>query len=105
MLPTPVRHQELKTLLVGHCDANFICQGFEKGFRLGYEGKVDSVSVGRNSRSVSQNVQVALDKIRGEIDLGRIAGPFPSPPFDQFKCSPLALREKSTPGKYRLLHN
>lgn len=105
MLPTPVRHQELKTLLVGHYDASYICQGFEKGFRLGFEGKIDNVSVGRNSRSVSQNVQVALDKISGEINLGRIAGPFLSPPFDHFKCSPLALREKSTPGKYRLLHN
>ncbi len=27
------------------------------------------------------------------------------PPFPQFKCCPLALRETSTPGSYRLLHN
>nr|XP_045600975.1 uncharacterized protein LOC123759764 [Procambarus clarkii] len=43
-----------------------------------------------------------LDK---ELSLGRIAGPYEVPPFKNFKCSPIALREKSTPGKYRLLHN
>ena len=59
----------------------------------------------RNSASVSHNVEVALEKIHGELDLDRIAGPFPYPPFVNFKCSPLALREKSTPGKFRLLHN
>ena len=46
-----------------------------------------------------------MDKINQEIALGRIAGPFPAPPFPNLKCSPLALREKSTKGKYRLLHN
>ena len=89
----------------GHQDADFICQGFQNGFRLGYEGKYDNVSGVRNSASVSHNVEVALEKIHGELDLDRIAGPFPYPPFDNFKCSPLALREKSTPGKFRLLHN
>ncbi|XP_069157715.1 uncharacterized protein [Procambarus clarkii] len=43
-----------------------------------------------------------LDK---ELSLGHIAGPFEVPPFENFKCSPIALREKSMPGKYRLLHN
>ncbi|XP_069186395.1 uncharacterized protein [Procambarus clarkii] len=43
-----------------------------------------------------------LDK---ELRLGRIAGPFEVPPLPNFKCSPIALREKSTPGKFRLLHN
>ena len=40
-----------------------------------------------------------------EVNAGRIAGPFKDPPFNNFKISPLSLREKSTPGKYRLLHN
>ena len=31
--------------------------------------------------------------------------PSPPPHSPFFKCSPLALREKSTPGQYRLLHN
>ena len=40
-----------------------------------------------------------------EVARGRIAGPFKAPPLENFKCSPLALREKTTPGKYRLLHD
>ena len=40
-----------------------------------------------------------------EVALGRIAGPFSSSPLENFKSTPLALREKSTPGKFRLLHN
>ena len=67
-----------------HYDANFICLGFEKGFRLGYEGKVDRVSVVRNSATVTKSVQVVLEKIQGELDLGRNAGPFHSSPFDHF---------------------
>ena len=34
---------------LSHKDAKFICQGFEKEFRLGYKGKVSNVSVVRNS--------------------------------------------------------
>ena len=46
-----------------------------------------------------------LIKLQKEIQLGRIAGPFDKPPFPIFHISPLALREKKTPGEYRLLHN
>ena len=45
------------------------------------------------------------DKLDKELASGRIAGPFLNPPFLNFKCSPLAIREKSQPGKFRLLHN
>ena len=37
--------------------------------------------------------------------LGRLAGPFVSPPFPIFKVSPISIIPKSEPGKFRLLHN
>ena len=37
--------------------------------------------------------------------MGRIEGPFLEPLFDDFKCSPLSIREKREPGKYRFMHN
>ena len=40
-----------------------------------------------------------------ECALGRLAGPFKVKPFSPFKCSPLSLRPKATPGKFRLLHD
>ena len=58
-----------------------------------------------NSLSVRNNPQAAISKINEEIALGRVAGPFDSPPFKTFNISPLALREKKNSAKVRLLHN
>ena len=40
-----------------------------------------------------------------ELSLGRVAGPFPSPPFPNFHSSPLGLVEKKEPGAYRIIHD
>ena len=49
----------------------------------------------QNSYSALQNVPVVNEKIQSELSMNRLAGPFNSPPpFDNFKCSSLALREK-----------
>ena len=48
---------------------------------------------------------IAHKKLLKEIDMGRIAGPFPKPPFDPFHISPLNLREKKQKGQFRLIHN
>ena len=103
-LPTPVKLNPLRTLLKGYEDFEFIVKGFEVGFSLGYDGN-HSVLASNNSVSVNTNPKIVLEKVQCEISLGRIAGPYSDPPFDLFKCSPLALREKSCKGKYRLLHN
>ena len=51
------------------------------------------------------NPTIVNNKIKEELMTKRIAGPFASPPFQNFKSSPLSLREKSVLGTYRLLHN
>ena len=43
--------------------------------------------------------------IEYELLLNRISGPYKNPPYQNFKSSPLALREKKDSGKYRMLHN
>ena len=83
---------------------DFILQGFSQGFNLGFIGEEKDIRC-KNNATVRQNPLIAKEKIFSEIKLGRIAGPFATPPFTNFRCSPLALREKTTPGKYRLLHN
>jgi len=50
-------------------------------------------------------LSVLQKKIDVELLAGRVRGPFHAPPFDQFQVSPVSLRNKSTPGEYRLLHN
>jgi len=43
--------------------------------------------------------------IHKELEAGRIQGPFPAPPFPDFIVSPLAIRPKKDPGKFRLIHD
>ena len=45
------------------------------------------------------------EKLKNELELGRIAGPFSSPPFPTFRCSPLALIPKKAEGEFRLVLN
>ena len=105
-LPTPIRVAPLARLLreVKYPNSDFIVKGFTSGFDLGFVGPRTSLS-SNNNLSVNLNPEAAIQKVMGEVELGRIAGPFADIPFPDFKCSPLSLREKSTPGKYRLLHN
>ena len=48
-------------------------------------------------------------KIENELSLGRISGPYDSPPFENFRCFPLGAREKGDSTeearKIRMLHN
>ena len=66
------------------------------------------------SQTIPQKIKVKIwkhnsaaveEKISKELSLGRISGPFENKPLANFKCSPLAVREKQNTGKYRLLHN
>ena len=91
-------------MLVNYHDKEFIIEGLSEGFDLGYRGKQGSQRC-NNSVAVNTNKTIALGKVMSEVAKGRINGPYPNPPLPYFKCSPLSLREKSTPGKYRLLHD
>lgn len=46
-----------------------------------------------------------MQMITKELMAGRIEGPFPAPPSENFICSPIGLREKREKGKYRLIHD
>ena len=96
--------EALILLLDGYVDRDFIIEGFSKGFFIYFDGE-ECDTMAQNNLSFKENLKVGMEKINEEIQLGRIKGPFKEKPFDKFKISPLALREKSTPGTYRLLHN
>ena len=85
-------------------NAQILVDGFTFGFRLGYSGPRVS-SFARNFVSVRENVALLQDKIDREVQLGRIAGPFSSPPLPNLRCSPIGLVPKQTPGQFRLIHN
>ena len=102
-LPSPVDPARLSNLLEGYEHQAYIIDGFKHGFSMNYQGPDKSLT-SSNSHSVQKLPHIVQEKLHHEIKLGRIAGPFSEPPFKNFKSSPIALREKSTPGKYRLLH-
>ena len=59
--------------------ASIIFEGFVQGFRIGYSGDW-SAMVSRNLLSVRRHPEAAREKLWKEIQMGRIAGPFVSPP-------------------------
>ena len=85
-------------------DKDFLLQGLEYGFRIPFEGPLPPLSV-RNHNSVLSNPEVVSEMIDKEIAMGRVAGPFPSPPLINFHTSPLGLVAKKEPGKYRIIHD
>lgn len=91
-------------MLQGYRNRQTIVKGFEYGFRLRFEGQ-DSALHSKNSQSALEHPHVIEKYIDKELELGRIGGPFKELPFENFKCSPLAVREKGNSGKFRILHN
>ena len=55
--------------------------------------------------SVQQNPEIVSAKISEELAAGRLAGPFDTPPFPNFRVSALGVVPKKDPGEYRLIHH
>lgn len=85
-------------------ERQFIIKGFSEGFPLGVVGSVPS-SISPNHSSALTHQDFIEDKLRKELRLNRIKGPFPSPPFDNFKVSPLGVVPKREPNSFRLIQD
>ena len=101
---SPIRTELLRKLLKGSPDEDFLAEGLSTGFKFHFKGTECSFEA-KNSKSACNQMEAVDKKLEVEINLGRIAGPFKNAPFKNFKASPLSIREKSTPGSFRLLHN
>ena len=62
-------------------------------------------SVEPNLLSAQQSPYVVDQNLARELTTHRLAGPFDSPPFSQFRISPLRIVPKKSPGEYRLIHH
>ncbi len=80
----------------------YIISGFKFGFRIGYEGTPNN-QVHKNATSVRDNLTATRLLVQKEVTLGRFAGPFHAPPFPNFQTSPLSIKPKKSPGKFRLV--
>ena len=107
-LPTPIDHHRLEWYLQqANYDADktkYLINGFREGFLLFHSSQPQDIH-SNNSTTINHHLDAVQLKLHKELQLGRIAGPFSSPPFSPFQISPLSVREKKEPGKVRLLHN
>lgn len=104
-VPTPVNSNILQSYLAGYDQAeiDFLIAGFSHGFRIPTLGE-PTRSICRNHASALENRNIVDEKIRNEVEAGRILGPYVSTPHD-FVCSPLALVPKKNTGSFRLIHD
>lgn len=101
---TPIDVRLFRKLVSGFHHEELVSEGLTHGFTFHFTG-ADCPLSSRNSKEANTHSLAVDEKLQEEINLGRIAGPYKFPPLPNFKASPLSLREKSTPGSYRLLHN
>ena len=78
--------------------------GFTFGFRIGFLGERRAAE-SPNLKSALQQPLIVQSKLRKECEAGRIVGPFLSPPFQNFVCSPLGIVPKKDPSEFRLIHH
>ena len=83
----------------------FLFQGFTSGFNIELSMPIKGLVVHSNHQSISRNLEKAGEMIEKELSEGRVEGPFKNPPFKHFVCSPLGIRAKKEPGKFRLIHD
>ena len=101
---TPINIPSLSKILSNYPNKNYLIDGFSEGFHLRYKAPPFS-SFSRNHQSATLHANALNDLVDRELSAGRIAGPFSSPPFDNFVVSPLGVVPKKEPGKFRLIHD
>lgn len=83
---------------------DFILHGIKEGFKLGFNSSVSLKSAKKNKASAYQHPQVIDAYLLNEIQRGRVAGPFDSPPIAQLQISSFGvIPKKGQPGKWRLI--
>ena len=108
-LPTPVIINNLSLLLrnsiYDHDLIHNLTQGFTCGFRIPFQSYLPHIIQPRNHPSMLEHSSVSDHMIASDLNLGRTAGPFSAPPFEDIVISPLGLTPKKEPGAFRLIHD
>jgi hypothetical protein len=105
LIPTPINVNLLEKALKGHPDRQFVsqlCQNLRHGARIGFQGKrVQRFS--KNLPTALADPTVVSSNLATEVSLGRVAGPFDTPPFPNFQVSPIGLVPKKHSNKFRTI--
>ena len=106
---TPIKLTALVPYLSGY-DSQlqfYLVNGFTEGFAIGchnIQGNFDPLV--KNLQSAYQLPLVVDNKLKKELQLGRILGPYGTPPaVANYRISPLGVVPKKQPGQFRLIHH
>ena len=107
-LPTPLNRTRILELLKIYpvdFDREFLSSGFCYGFRIPVMQRPDR-SFFVAERGMCEEYRSILNQLmKREIRLGRVNGPFARPPWATFISTPVFLVPKSSPGKFRIIHD
>ena len=59
----------------------------------------------RNLKSCFEHKDIVGEKIKKEVDSGRVGGPFTKPPYKNLRISPSGIVPKKAPGEFRMIHH
>ena len=105
---SPIRVDRLELELCGHPDqakVAYVISGLRNGFHLGFHSSSISLkSATSNMPSALLQPSIIDSYLQNELHKGRIAGPFPIPPFPKLHNSRFGvIPKKHQPGKWRLI--
>ena len=105
---TPVDPDVLERLLIQSEydpeETEFLVDGFQNGFDIGYRGATNVKLSAPNLKFRGVRNEILLwNKVMKEVGLGRYAGPFPEIPFEYYIQSPIGLVPKDGGTDVRLI--
>ena len=104
---SPVDFAELKELLelsgYDQDKTQFLVNGFQNGFSIGYEGPKEVKITSPNLKITVGSKLDLWNKVMAEVKEGRYAGPYSTTPFEHFIQSPIGLVPKDKGTKTRLI--
>ncbi|CAH3181471.1 unnamed protein product [Porites lobata] len=104
---TPLDVDKLAFELVNHPNRSFVdnlVNALRYGTRIGYLGP-QKFRVSNNLISASQHPEVISANLSKEMSLGRVAGPFLSPPLPNFQCHPIGVVPKKHSTEWRTIYH
>ena len=106
-MSTPLDVDKLALELVNHPNRSFVdnlVNALRYRTRIGYLGP-QKFRVSNNLISASQHPEVISANLSKEMSLGRVAGPFLSPPLPNFQCHPIGVVPKKHSTEWRTIYH
>ena len=104
---TPLDVDKLALELVNHPNQSFVdnlVNALRYGTRIGYLGP-QKFRVSNNLISASQHPEVISANLSKDMVLGRVAGPFVSPPLPNFQCHPIGVVPKKHSTEWHTIYH